>query len=59
MSHIDEATTFVEVPSDTPIKAVSPFVDEATRELFALFEGERIPANSIELWTQRLLDRQL
>lgn len=59
VSHIDEATTFVEVPSDTPIKAVSPFVDEATRELFALFEGERIPANSIELWTQRLLDRQL
>lgn len=58
-TRLNEVTTFVELGSDTPPSAIAPFVDGATRELFASFEGERIPRNSIELWTQRLLDRQL
>ncbi|MGO8468038.1 hypothetical protein AB9F45_26120 [Rhizobium leguminosarum] len=58
-SHVDEVSTFVEVPLDTPTKAIAPYVDEATRELFATFDGERIPPHVIDHWTQKLLDRQL
>jgi hypothetical protein len=55
----DEVTTFVEVPLDVPPSAIAPFVDAATRELFALFEGTRLPAPTIEEWTRRLIERRL
>jgi hypothetical protein len=55
----DEVVTFVELPSDTPIPAIAPFVDDATRDLFATFDGERIPLQVIEHWTSRLIERRL
>lgn len=58
-SREDEVTTFVELTSDTPSTSIAPFVDEATRELFALFDGERIPYNVVEDWTSRLVERRL
>lgn len=59
MAHEDEISTFVEVPAGTPTLSIAPFVDEATRELFALFDGERIAYNVIEDWTTKLLERRL
>jgi hypothetical protein len=58
-SHVDKVSTFVEVPLDTPMKAIAPYVDDATRELFATFDGERIPPHVIDHWVQKMLDRQL
>ena len=55
----DEVTTFTELSSDTPITSIAPFVGEATRDLFATFQGERIPANVTEDWTSRLVERRL
>ena len=43
-AHQDEAKTFVEVPADTAAIAIGPFVHEATRGLFVLFEGHTIAA---------------
>jgi hypothetical protein len=53
----DEVTTFVEVPLETPATAIAPFVDQATRDLFVIFDGMTIPPNTIEALTQRLLTR--
>ena len=58
-TYIDDIDTYVEVPSDTPINAIAPFVDEATRELFASFDGKRIPPHVIDHWVQKLINRQL
>ena len=58
-AHQDQIVTSVELPLDTPTSAIAPFVDEATRPLFALFDGYRIPLAAIETWVQRLLTRTL
>jgi hypothetical protein len=58
-SHEDEATTYVELSSDTPTSALGPLVAAATRDLFALFDGEKIPQNVVEDWTTRLIERRL
>jgi hypothetical protein len=52
-------STFVELSSNTPISSIAPFVDEATRDLFATFQGERILLNVIEDWTSQLVERRL
>jgi hypothetical protein len=58
-AHEDAVTTFVELPSDTPTNAIAPFVDAATRDLFALFDGTRVTYAVIEDWTSRLVERRL
>lgn len=58
-SRVDEITTCVEVPLDTPLPSIGQFVSDATRELFAVFDGETIPPNVVDQWTQKLLNRQL
>jgi Putative DNA-binding domain len=55
----DAVTTFVEVPLDTPASAIAAFVDDATRDLFVLFDGTRLPASTVEEWTRRLIERRL
>lgn len=57
--HENEVTTFIQLPSDTPIPSIAPFVEEATRELFALFDGERIAPKVFEDWTSKQLERRL
>ena len=59
MLTMDEATTFVEISAGTPVSAIAPLVNEATRELFALFGGYTMPMVSIEHWVQRLVERRL
>lgn len=55
----DQVTSYAEMAGDTPLNSIAPLVDAVTRPLFAIFEGERIPANVIELWTGKLIDRKL
>jgi hypothetical protein len=55
----DEVTTSIELPLDTPLSAISPFVDAATKELFIVFDGTRLPQQTIEEWTRRLIERRL
>lgn len=56
---VDDVSTFVEVPCDVPINAIAPFVTQATRELFAVFDGTVVNSAVIEDWTARLLERRL
>jgi hypothetical protein len=59
VAHDNEVTTYVECSLDTPASAIAPLVDRATQDLFVLFGGHRFPAQSIEIWVQRLLERKL
>ncbi|MFC5506092.1 MULTISPECIES: hypothetical protein [Hyphomicrobiales] len=58
-AHDNTISTYVELPSDTPVSAIAPAVQKATRDLFALFDGEIIPAHVIEDWSNRLIERRL
>jgi hypothetical protein len=49
----------VEFSLDTPISAVAQFVDEATRRLFAAFDGTIVPHRIVEDLTKRLFERRL
>jgi hypothetical protein len=40
--------SFVELSLDTPLSAIPQFVQEATRKLFAAFDGAKIPQATIE-----------
>jgi hypothetical protein len=59
VAHDETVVTYVEVPLNTPVSAIPPFVDQATKGLFVLFDGYTMPAAAIEHWVQRLLDRKL
>lgn len=59
VAHDDEVTTYVECSLDTPASAIAPLVDQATQDLFVLFGGYRFPAQSIEIWVQKLLERKV
>ncbi|BCH07380.1 hypothetical protein MesoLj131c_16380 [Mesorhizobium sp. 131-3-5] len=58
-AHDNEVSTYVELLSDTPVSAIAPAVQNATRDLFALFDGEMIPPNLVEDWSNRLIERRL
>jgi hypothetical protein len=58
-AHDDEVTTFTELSLDTPASAIAPFVGQATQDLFALFDGYKMPNEAIEEWVQRLIERRL
>ncbi|MDR3714143.1 MAG: ATP-binding protein [Puia sp.] len=58
-SHTDDVKTFTELPTNTPISAIAPYVAEATRELFVVFNGTTIPEHVVEHWTQKLIERRL
>jgi len=58
-AHDDTVTSFVEVPIATPLSAISPYVSDAIRKLFVLFDGFELSQSIVEHWTQRLLERRL
>jgi hypothetical protein len=58
-AHDNLATTFVELPQDTAVSAIAPYVQRAIRELFVLFDGYSFPDDAIEHWVQRLIERKL
>ena len=58
-AHDDEANSFVEVPANTPVSAIAPYVHQATRNLFVLFDGFTFPLESLRKWVDRLIERKL
>jgi hypothetical protein len=58
-AHDPIATTFVEVPLDTPISAIAPYVSAAVRDLFIAFNGYFFPNEAVEYWVQKLATRRL
>jgi hypothetical protein len=58
-AHDNAVDTFVEIPLETAISAIAPYVQEATRDLFVLFNGYTFPDSSTEHWVQRLVERRL
>ena len=54
----DEVSTFIEVTADTPVTAIAPLVQQATRDLFILFDGFTFPQQS-DNWVRRLIERKL
>jgi hypothetical protein len=59
MAHDDMIESCVQFSLDTPLSAVAQFVDEATKRLFAAFEGTTIPRRTIEDLVKRLFERKL
>jgi hypothetical protein len=58
-AHDNEITTYTEMSLDTPISAIAPFVDQATRDLFILFNGYVLTAGAIEDRIKRLIERRI
>ena len=59
IAHDDMIETCVQFSLDTPLSALAQFVDEATRRLFAAFDGATIPRPAIEDLIRRLFERRL
>jgi hypothetical protein len=57
-AHQDMAEGYVEVPIETPVTAIVPYVAKATHKLFSTFDGFVLPTASMEQWTNQLLSRQ-
>jgi hypothetical protein len=55
----DTVESCVQFSLDTPLSALPQFVDEATKRLFAAFEGATVPRRTIEDQVRRLLERRL
>jgi hypothetical protein len=58
-AHDDSVDAHVEIPLDTPVNAIAPYVEQALRPLFVLFGGYVMPSAAIEHWVQRMVERRL
>jgi hypothetical protein len=59
VAHDDSVESCVQFSLDTPLSALAQFVDEATKRLFAAFDGASIPGGEIEELVRRLFERRL
>jgi len=55
----DEVVTFVTVPLETPLSALSEFVNQAVQPLFEIFDGFSLSKGVVEDLTLRLIERKL
>lgn len=55
----DEVTSFVQVPLDTPLSALSEFVFQVTEPLFQVFDGFILGKQVIEDLTNKLIQRKM
>lgn len=55
----DEVLTFVNVPLETPLSALSDFVNQSVQPLFEVFDGFTLNRDVIEDLTRRLIERKL
>ena len=58
-AHDDQVESCVQFSLDTPLSALPQFVDDATKRLFAAFEGATVPRRTIEDFVRRLFERKL
>ena len=54
----DEVLTFVDVPLEIPLSALSNFVNQAVQPLFQVFDGFVLDRNVVEDLTRRLIERK-
>jgi len=54
----DEVIAFVDVPLDTPLSALSPYVNQVVKPLFEVFDGFTVEEH-VEDLTRRLIERKL
>jgi hypothetical protein len=59
VAHDDSIETCVQFSLDTPLSALPQFVDEATKRLFAAFDGAATPRITIDDLVKRLVERTL
>lgn len=59
IAHDEAVENCVQFSLDTPLSALSQFVDNATNRLFAAFEGTTIPLRTTEDLVRRLFERKL
>jgi hypothetical protein len=55
----DEVSSFVQIPLDTPLSALSEFVFQATEPLFQVFDGFMLSKKVVEDLTNRVIERRL
>jgi hypothetical protein len=55
----DEVLALVNVPLDTPLSALSNFVNQAIQPLFEVFDGFVLSPDIVEDFTRRLIERRL
>jgi hypothetical protein len=55
----DEEVTFVDVPLETPLSALSNFVDQGVQRLFQVFDGFALSRDVVEDLMRRLIERKL
>jgi hypothetical protein len=58
-AHDDEIESCVQLSLDTPLAALTPFVHDATKGLFAAFDGTTVPSRTLEDLIRRLFERRL
>ena len=58
-AHDDVVQTCCELPADTPVAAIAPYVGQLTAPLFAVFDGSTMDGLVTEQWVSRLLERKL
>lgn len=55
----DEITSFVNVPLDMPLSALSQYVNQIVRPLFEIFDGFTLGEEIVEDMTRNLIERKL
>jgi len=55
----DGAENFVEMPLDTPVSAIAPYVEKVVSDLSSAFGGYKMREEAIEEWVKRLIERRL
>jgi hypothetical protein len=55
----DEVVVFVNVPLDTPLSALSEYVNQVVQPLYEVFDGFTLSKDVVEDLTRRLVDRKL
>ena len=55
----DSAESFVEMPLDTPVSAIAPYVEKVINDLFSVFDGYQMQQWAIEDWVKHLIERRL
>ena len=58
IAHDETVDTFVEIPLDTAVSAIAPYVAEATRDLFVAFNGYTLSTDAVEYWVDAVLKRR-
>jgi hypothetical protein len=59
VAYQDEVTVLVNVPLDTPLSALSPYVNQVVKPLFEVFNGFILNENIVEELTRNLIERKL